>query len=81
MSSVKESLYKAVELLSDEESQRVLEFTQSLQRKSNISQTLKRLEKNSNFRLPSEGVADFGTVNPVKGKGIAASKLLVENRR
>ncbi len=81
MGSVKESLYKAIELLSDEEARQLLEFAQRLQKKSGISLTLRRLASDPAFRIPSEGSGAFHVVEPVQGKGIAASRLLVEDRR
>lgn len=81
MSSVKESLHNTIELLSDEEARQLLEFAQRLQKKSGISLTLRRLASDPAFRVPSEGSGTFGVVEPIQGKGIAASRLLVENRR
>ncbi|HSE83323.1 MAG TPA: hypothetical protein VLB01_02095 [Thermodesulfobacteriota bacterium] len=81
MSSVKESLRKTIELLSDGESRQVLEFAQSLRKKSDISLTLKRLTSDPSFKIPSEEGRGFHIVKPVRGRGIAASRLLVENRR
>lgn len=81
MSSVKESLYKAIELLSDDEARQLLEFAQRLQKKSGISLTLRRLASDPAFEIPSEGTGAFRVVEPIRGKGIPASRLLVGNRR
>jgi hypothetical protein len=80
MKSVKESSRSAIEL-SEEESREILEFTQHLQKKSHISLTLRRLADDSAFKIPSGGTWAFPVVEPMQGKSIAASKLLVENRR
>jgi hypothetical protein len=81
MSSVKESLRNMIELLSDEEARPILEFVQRLQKRSDVSLTLRRLVRDPAFEVPSEGSEAFRLVEPVQGKGIAASRLLVENRR
>ena len=81
MSSVKESLYKAIELLSDEEARQLLEFAQRLRKRNDISLTLKRLAIDPAFKVPSEGSGTFRVVEPIQGEGIAASRLLVEDRR
>ena len=81
MSSVKQSLRETIEQLSDEESRQVLEFAQSLRKKNDTSLTLKRLASDPCFKIPSEKAKGFHIVKPMRGKGIAASRLLVENRR
>jgi len=81
MDSVKESLHNTIELLSDEEARQFLEFAQRLQRKSDVSLTLRRLADDPAFRIPSEASGAFRVVEPVQGKGIPASRLLVEERR
>lgn len=47
----------------------------------NVSLRLKRLASDPSFRIPSEGAGGFRPVKPIQGKGIVASKLLVESRR
>jgi hypothetical protein len=58
-----------------------LEFARRLQQRHDISLTLKRLATDPAFRVPSEGVSAFRVVEPIKGKGIAASRRLVDDRR
>ena len=81
MSTVKESLYKSIELLSDEEALQALEFIQRLRQKKKRSNTLKRLASDPVFSVPPEGLGGFCSVEPLPGQGIPASKLLVEDRR
>ncbi len=81
MSSVKELLRHTIELLSEEEAQQILTFVQNLQKQSNVSWTLRRLASDPAFQVPPEGLGIFPVVKPIEGKGIAASKLLVEDRR
>lgn len=81
MSSLKESLHDTIETLSDEEARQTLEFIQRLRKRSRISISLARLAGDPAFKVPSEERVIFRLVNPVKGKGIPASRLLVEERR
>ena len=81
MSTVKESLRNRIDLLSDEEARQVLEFAQRLRERNDVSLTLKRLACDPAFKVPSEGSGAFHIVEPIRGKGIAASRLLVEDRR
>lgn len=81
MNSVKESLHNTVEILSDEEAHQVLEFAQRLRKKGDGSPTLKRLENDLAFKVPSEKAGGFRTITPIQGRGIEASRLLVEDRR
>ena len=81
MSSIKESLHDTIELLSDKEARQLLEFAQCLRKKTASSPTLKRLAGDPAFKVPLEGIRAFQVVVPAQGKGIAASKLLVEERR
>jgi hypothetical protein len=81
VNSVKESLYRTIELLSDDEAHQLLEFAQRLQKKSGISLTLRRLASDPAFKIPSKGSGTFRVVEPIQGEGIPASKLLVESRR
>ena len=81
MNSVKESLHNTIELLSDTEARQLLEFVQCLKRENDASSTLRRLASDPAFEVPSEGSGTFSVVEPIQSKGIAASKLLVEERR
>jgi hypothetical protein len=81
MDSAKEALRKTIDLLSDEEARQILKFSQRLRRGSDGSQTLRRLAHDATFHVPSEVSVGFRIVKPIQGKGIAASKLLVKDRR
>ena len=81
MDSIKESLHNTIELLSDEEARQLLGFVQRLQKENGVSLTLRRLASDPAFKIPSEGSGTFRVVEPIQGKGIAASRLLVEDRR
>ena len=81
MNAVKELLRQMIERMSDAEARQMLEFAQHLQHKRDDSLTLKRLATDSAFKVPGNGVGAFRVVEPVQGKGIAASRLLVDDRR
>jgi hypothetical protein len=81
MNAVKELLWHMIEQMSDTEARQLLEFAQHLQRRSDDSPTLKRLATDPTFKLPGDGVMAFRIVEAIQGKGIPASKLLVDNRR
>jgi hypothetical protein len=79
MNSIKELLHSTIEQLSDEEARQILELAEDL-KKSNVSLTLRRLAIDPAFKVPSEVVEVFRAVEPIQGKGIAASRLLVKDR-
>jgi hypothetical protein len=84
MHSGKALLHDIVELLSEEEAQQILAFVQRLQRDrkgSNVSLTMRRLASDPAFKMPTAGCSAFRDVTPVQGRGIAASRLLLEDRR
>lgn len=81
MSSVKESLHNTIELLSEEEANQILKLMQQLRKSSDLSSTLRRLAYDPAFEIPSNESGDFRIVEPIPGKGITASRLLVEDRR
>ena len=81
MSVIKESLHHTIDELNDEEVQQVLVFARHLKERREISPTLERLAGDPAFEVPSEEVGVFRRVQPIRGKGIPASELLVEDRR
>jgi len=81
MISVKEALRNTVDLLTEEEAYQVWKFTQRMQKQPKVSLTMQRLASDPAFRMPAKGPGPFRRVEPIEGKGIPASKLLVEDRR
>ena len=81
MSSAKESLHNAIDLLSDEEARQTLAFVQRLQWKKDLSQTLSRLASDPAFQVSSQELGGFHKVEALHGKGTSASRLLAEGRR
>ena len=81
MNAVKELLWHIIKQMSDAEARQLLEFAQHLQHRRDNSLTLKRLATDPAFKAPGNGVRAFRIVEPIQGKGIPASKLLVDNRR
>jgi hypothetical protein len=79
--SAKETLHKAIDLLNEEEARQILQVTRRLRRESGGSQTLKRLSQDVTFHIPAAGSVGFRPVKPIRGKGVAASQLLVQDRR
>jgi hypothetical protein len=80
MNSVKE-LQQVIEQMSAAEARQLLESAQHLQQRCDDSLTLKRLATDPAFKVPGSGAKDFHVVAPIHGKGIAASRLLVDDRR
>jgi len=81
MNSTKELLHHSIDRLSEAEARQTLEFVQSLQQSSNLPPTLRRLALDPAFKITPGGLSAFPVVKPIQAKGIAASKLLVEERR
>ena len=81
MNSVKELLRAMIARMSDAEAHQLLEFAQHLGHRRDDSLTLKRLATDPAFKLPGSEAQDFPIVAPIHGRGIAASRLLVDDRR
>lgn len=81
MNSVKATLHDTIELLSEKEARQIMKFAQILRNKKGASLTLKRLSIDPAFKMPAEKTKAFRSVEPIHGKGIPASRLLIEDRR
>ena len=81
MSTIKESLQDMIDRLNDEEARQILEFAQHLREKGSASPTAKCLAGDPAFEIPSEETGVFHVVQPIQGKGMLASELLVAERR
>ena len=81
MNSVKELLQQMIERMGDAETRQLLEFAQHLPLKRDDSLTLTSLATDPTFKVPGSGAKDFHVVQPIYGKGMAASRLLVDDRR
>ena len=81
MNSVKELLQHMIERMSDAEARQMLEFAQHLRHGRDDSLTLKSLATDPAFKVPGSGARDFQAVAPIHGRGMAASRLLVDDRR
>ena len=81
MHSIKASLQQMIAQMSDEEARQMLEFAHRLRQRCEVSLTLKRLATDPVFKVPGSGVGGFHVVEPIHGQGIAASRLLVDDRR
>ncbi|MFH1434281.1 MAG: hypothetical protein ABIJ56_01070 [Pseudomonadota bacterium] len=81
MSSIKESLYKTIELLSEKEARQIMKLIRLLRKNRAGSRTLQRLAIDTAFNIPVKKPKARRIVKPIRGKGVPASTLLVENRR
>jgi len=81
MLSVKEALRDTIDSLTEEEAYRIWEFAQHVYKRPRASLTIRRLASDPTFRVPAREIGPFRLVEPVDGKGIPASRLLVEDRR
>jgi hypothetical protein len=81
MSPVKESLLQAVQGLSDEDARRALAYVQSLQANDALGRLRARLAGHPAIAMPAADTVAFRDVEPIEGKGILASELLVRDRR
>lgn len=77
--SVKESLHRVIEQLSEAECQQVLDYVQHLP--SALPSGLQPLINDPTFKLPTLGFAPFQSVQPITAEGTPASHWLVEDRR
>lgn len=80
MQSLKESLHHAIDLLGDEEARQLLDLVQQLGKKPAILPRQQGLTDDPMVRNPTVR-SEFRVIQPIEGTGIAASQLLVENRR
>jgi hypothetical protein len=81
MNSVKELLQQMIERMSDAEARQRWEFAQHLRHRRHDSLSLKRLAIDPAFKVPGSGARDFYVFAPIDGDGMAASRLLVDDRR
>ena len=81
MISVKDSLRSALDRLNEDEARQTLEYIQRFRMKQRVSPTLARLASDPTFKIPVRGTWAFRPVEPVRSRGIAASDLLIQDRR
>ena len=81
MSPVKEMLIKKIKRMSDEEVRWMLEVAKQARAAKGMARSLRSLEKDPAIRIPKDLSGVFMDVEPIKGKGIPASKLLIRDRR
>ncbi len=81
MSPIKESLLEAVQGLSDDEAKRALAYVHSLHERSALARLRARLAGHPAIALPDVDAITFRDVEPIEGRGILASELLVRDRR
>jgi hypothetical protein len=78
MTSTKDLLHKAIDLLDEEESLQTLEFIRIMQRGPVKSLTLKRLINDPAFNVPMPSPNPFDLVRPMPNVGKSVSQLIFE---
>ncbi len=81
MNAIKESLWRAIEALSDEEAAEALRLIRDLRERHMCMSVLRRLAQDPTFTVPQDMVGGFRSIVPVQGKGAPASSLLIQDRR
>ena len=79
MSAIKESLYQTIDQLNEGELLQVLEFAHKINKASEISQIKTSLANDPDIKVPADN--SFRKVEPVCGKGVSASELLLRDRK
>ena len=81
MSSAKDMLRQAIEALTEDQARQVLGFIHGFRRKSDLERIRKAVGNDPAIELPAHEPPEHQPFDPVKGTGIPASKLLVNDRR
>jgi len=76
----KEALREAITSLTDEQAKEALEFVETMQHQALLDRIRKDLGPNSGIHVPLR-VRKKEHFEPIKGTGIPASKLLINDRR
>lgn len=79
--SVKEMLSKEIQDLTEEQARRVLYNVFRIKSYTMTDQDWERLGKNASLELPKNRSKPSRKFEPIKGWGIPASQLLIEDRR
>lgn len=81
MGSVKEELRTTIETLSEVDAARAMEFIRRLRGRVRGKDALDLLAQNRDIAVPATTNGGFTPVEPIRGEGIPASRLLIEDRR
>ncbi len=81
MSTIKESLHSVIEQLDEEDALCVLKFTQNLKKEIIKSSLSEHLLADPAIKLPIIDYKGFRAVQPISGKGIPASEMLIKDRK
>lgn len=79
--SAKEMLYQKIQDLTEEEARRVLDVVFVVKETKSKEELWERLSRIPGIRVPEGGFKRFSDFEPVKGTGIPASELLIQDRR
>jgi hypothetical protein len=81
MGSVKEELRTTIETLSEADAARAMEFIRRVLGRVRGKDALDLLAQNRDIAVPTTTNGGFAPVEPIRGEGIPASRLLIEDRR
>jgi hypothetical protein len=81
MGSAKEDLRTTIEALSEAEAARAMEYIRRLRGRVSREHALGVLARNPDVRIPPAEAGAFALVEPIRGEGVPASRLLIEDRR
>jgi hypothetical protein len=81
MGGVKDELRQFVEVLSEEEAMKTVDFVRQLRGRASRKSALDLLQESPAIRIPTPAPGGFPSVRPVRGTGTPASRLLIEDRR
>lgn len=79
MGSIQEDLRTSIETLSEAEAARAMEFIRRLH--GGRESALDLLVRDPDIRIPPVEAGGFPPVEPIRGEGMPASRLLIEDRR
>ena len=78
--SAKEMLYEKIQDMTEEEARQVLDMVEQVKQPDSKEALWERLSKIPGIKVPEGGFQPFDDFEPVKGTGIPASQLLIEDR-
>jgi hypothetical protein len=81
MKALKKSLHHTIDHLSEAEARQVLNYAKQLHDDIDTVALMKGLSHDPAFAIPSRATRAYRRVNPVRGKGAPASRLLIKDRQ
>jgi hypothetical protein len=81
MSAVRERLIEKIKRMPEQELKQMLDLSNHLEEAGERVAMINKLMKDRTIRIPKNLSPRFKPVEPLKGKGISASKLLIADRK